>query len=74
MDLLSIMGIVTLVAIIIVIICMTIMQRQREQIIRLQDENAQLEDACKSKDDKLDVLIRALGQHQITIQQPRGRR
>lgn len=47
---------------------------RRKECIKRDERIDELEDACLEKDAKIDVLMRALGRSQITINEPRRRK
>lgn len=62
-----------LVFILIITLLIGINEYRRKQITRRDERIAELEDMCVDKDSKIDVLIKALGKHQLTINEPRRR-
>ena len=66
----------TLVIIFILLITflLGVAEYRRQECIKRDKRIDELEDACLEKDAKIDVLIKALGRSQITINEPRRRK
>ena len=66
----------TLVIIFILLITflLGVAEYRRKECIKRDDRIAELEELCFEKDAKIDVLIKALGRSQITINEPRRRK
>ena len=62
-----------IVLIFVLTVVLAIAEYRRKQCEKKDALIEQLEDACLEKDAKIDVLIKALGKHQVTINEPRRR-
>lgn len=47
---------------------------RRKECIKRDERIDELEDACLEKDAKIDILMKALGKAQVTINEPRRRK
>ena len=66
----------TLVIVFILVITFLIgvAEYRRKECIKRDDRIDELEELCLEKDAKIDVLIKAIGKSQITINEPRRRK